>query len=156
MDLLTPVKMRLQVAVRNLSPLQDRDRKPGDQEMSSSLKKPIFIQNDASSKIRDMMTLENTPIRNNVKKAFARDVAAFKDALSTSKEILSSIASPKRNKRKMTNLINEDRKSFVAVDLGVNLCLNFDDETEEKENIKPDNVQGVNPPKKIRTNANEN
>ena len=64
---------------------------------------------------------ERTPFRNSFKDAFVKDVAILKDALSSSQQVLSSMASPGNMKRKQSNLINEDR-SCDAVDMSVNMC----------------------------------
>ena len=77
-----------------------------------------------------MLTSEKPPLKDDIKKAFARDISAFQDTLSSSKEALSSM-SPRLFRRKQTNLIHEARKFSAVVDLGVDLGVHCDAETEE-------------------------
>ena len=82
------------------------------------------------------------------KKAFSKDVASFKEALSSSKDALASFNSPIKSKRKHSNLINENRR-FDSIDLSVNMCGDIIDE-EENDNSAEDEEEDKTRPKKFK------
>ena len=87
-------------------------------------------------------------MRGNLKKAFSKDVASFKEALSSSKDALASFSSPIKSKRKHSNLINENRR-FDSIDLSVNMCGDIIEE-EEDDNSAEDEEENENRPKKFK------
>ena len=101
-----------------------------------------------SSTIGDMMAEDQVDVKGNLKKAFSKDVASFKEALSSSKDALASFSSPIKSKRKHSNLINENRR-FDTIDLSVNMCGDIIDE-EENDNSAEDEEEDKTRPKKFK------
>ena len=101
-----------------------------------------------NSTIGDMMAEEQADVRENLKKAFSKDVASFKDALSSSKDALASFTSPIKSKRKHSNLINENRR-FDSIDLSVNMCGDIIEE-EEDDNSAEAGEEDKTRPKKFK------
>merc|ERR1711990_1062836 len=88
-----------------------------------------------SSTIGDMMAEDQIDVSENLKKAFSKDVALFKDALNSSKDVLASLSSPIKSKRKQSNLINENRQCD-SIDLSVNMCGNIIEDKEVENRPK--------------------
>ena len=119
---------------------------------NSMIQDEMKIKGMKESRIADMM---NSPMKENIKKAFAKDVASLKEALSSissPKDVLSSISSPNTSKRKRIALIYED-KSCDTVDLSVNLCQKITSEEFEAEEstVDSENTPKKQPSKKFKT-----
>ena len=104
-----------------------------------------------SSTIGDMMAEDQVDVKGNLKKAFSKDVASFKDALSSSKDALASFSSPIKSKRKHSNLINENRQ-YDSIDLSVNMCGDIiEEEEDDGKPVEDENNEEVeNRPKKFK------
>ena len=106
---------------------------------------------DESSTIGDMMAEDHVDVRKNLKKAFSKDVASFKDAFNSSKDVLASLGSPIKSKRKHSNLINENRQ-YDSIDLSVNMCGDIiEEEEDDGKPVEDENNEEVeNRPKKFK------
>ena len=105
---------------------------------------------DESSTIGDMMAEDHVDVRKNLKKAFSKDVASFKDAFNSSKDVLASLGSPIKSKRKHSNLINENRQ-YDSIDLSVNMCGDIiEEEEDDGKSVEDEDEEVENRPKKFK------
>ena len=123
-------------------------------EEGSQKKPPIErtseVKADESSTIGDMMAEDHVDVRKNLKKAFSKDVASFKDAFNSSKDVLASLGSPIKSKRKHSNLINENRQ-YDSIDLSVNMCGDIIEEEEDGgKSVEDEDEEVENRPKKFK------
>ena len=156
---LFPIKERMQDKMRNFSsPIKEMRREMPDvtrsplrnslrssvierigfgafSEEASPKKKPPTERKcgGETSTIGNMMAEDQVDVRENLKKAFSKDVASFKDAFNSSRDVLASLSSPIKSKRKHSNLINENRQCD-SIDLSVNMCGDIIE--EEKDDTK--------------------
>ena len=174
---LLPIKERMQDKMRNFSPIKEmvmREERSRMMMMPEVLRSPLKnslrssvidriglgaspkkmqeripeVKSCPSSTIGDMMGEDQVDVRENLKKAFSKDVASLKDALSSSKDALASFTSPIKSKRKRSNLINENRRCD-SIDLSVNMCGDIIEE-EDYGNSVEDEKEDKHGPKKFK------
>ena len=175
---LLPIKERMQDKMRNFSPMKEmrrEERSKMPEVMRSSLRSSVIeriglgsssseggspkkkkptemiceVKADESSTIGDMMAEDQVDVRENLKKAFSKDVASFKEALNSSKDALASFSSPIKSKRKHSNLINENRRCD-SIDLSVNMCGDIIEEEDDDDKSAENEEVDENRPKKFK------
>ena len=174
---LLPIKERMQDKMRNFSPIKEMRREEERSRMPEIMRSPLrnslrssvierigaFSEEgspkkpptsetkaDESSTIGDMMAEDHVDVRKNLKKAFSKDVASFKDAFNSSKDVLASLGSPIKSKRKHSNLINENRQ-YDSIDLSVNMCGDIiEEEEDDGKSVEDEDEEVENRPKKFK------
>ena len=109
----------LNLSGRKKAHSKDTDSTDVDNSESSFIRNsPLNLSGRRDAKLK-MQTMKNT---------LTKDIHNIR-------EVITSISSPQGYKRKLTNIINEDRREFAVVDLTVNLCdtIEYDDDDEEVE-----------------------
>ena len=175
---LKPIKERMQDKMRSFSPIKEMRREERSRMAEVTTRSPLrnsFLRSsviekigafseegspkkpppsetkaDESSTIGDMMAEDHVDVRKNLKKAFSKDVASFKDAFNSSKDVLASLGSPIKSKRKHSNLINENRQ-YDSIDLSVNMCGDIiEEEEDDGKSVEDEDEEVENRPKKFK------
>ena len=130
--LMMPLQDQLQNHVRRLS-TRTCDKQRQLEALNLSARKSIKYKAKSSESIKVAKTLFQNPL--STKGANIREI--LQDNIKTTlKEVINSVASPNAGKRKYSNILNENRGNYEAVDLSVDLCCEDDDSVQNPKKIR--------------------
>lgn len=101
--------------------------------LSLSARKSIKFRTKSSESTKVARTLFQNSL--NMKGANIRDL--LQDNIKTTlREVINNVASPIANKRKYSNILNDNRRNYEAVDLSVDLCCADEEDDSEQKHKK--------------------